>query len=205
MKVNEIILVETWTTFFKALDVLRKSKKFSHLPDETIKKMAHEVAKKWDSAPKTAPKKQSTVGDLTKQYKKDKIEMSDEDFKKFYGFSRHSKGKVIEADDTLTNNNTFKEFLEDAVNEHRMVWKSTKKGPKLAWRCTSGFRANRTVPDARDCGKPLDYAQRARMKVTRARTAKAQARKAKKTKKVNPTSKLIRKMNLATKPKKRKR
>jgi len=205
MKINEIVLTETWTTFFKALDVLRKSKKFSHLPDETIKKMAHEVAKKWDSAPKTTPKKQSTVQDLTKQYKKDKAEMSDEDFKKFYGFSRHSKGKVIEADDTLTNNNTFEEFLEDAINEHRMVWKSTKKGPKLAWRCTSGFRANRTVPDARDCGKPLDYAQRARMKVTRAITAKAQARKAKKTKKVNPTSKLIRKMNLATKPKKRKR
>ena len=62
--------------------------------------------------------------------------------------------------------------LEDAINEHRMVWKATKKGPKLAWRCTSGFRANRTVPDPKDCGKPLDVAQKMRMKVTRARTAK---------------------------------
>ncbi len=95
--------------------------------------------------------------------------------------------------------------ITEGINEHRMVWKSTKKGPKLAWRCTSGFRTNRTVPDARDCGKPIDYAQRARMKVTRARTSKAQARKAKKTKKINPISKLIRKMNIATKPKKRKR
>jgi len=95
--------------------------------------------------------------------------------------------------------------LEDAVNEHRMVWKATKKGPKLAWRCTSGFRANRTVPDPKDCGKPLDVAQKMRMKVTRARTAKAQARKAKKTKKVNPVSKLIRKMNTARKPKARKK
>ena len=83
-----------------------------------------------------------------------------------------------------------------------MVWKSTKKGPKLAWRCTSGFRTNRTDPDARDCGEPLDYAQRARMKITRARTSKAQARKSKKTKKINPISKLIRKMNKATAPRK---
>ena len=196
MKINEII-TETWSTLFKAYDALRKSKKFAHLPDETIKKMAHEVAKKWDSVPKTAPKKPSTVNDLTKQYKKDKVEMSAEDFKKYYGFSKHSKGKVVEE--------VLDSFLEDVINEHRMVWKSTKKGPKLAWRCTSGFRANRTVPDARDCGKPLDYAQRARMKVIRARTSKAQARKAKKTKKINPTSKLIRKMNLATKPKKKKR
>jgi hypothetical protein len=40
------------------------------------------------------------------------------------------------------------------------------------------------------------------MKITRARTSKAQARKAKKTKKINPTSKLIRKMNKATAPRK---
>jgi hypothetical protein len=92
--------------------------------------------------------------------------------------------------------------ITEGINEHRMVWKSTKKGPKLAWRCTSGFRTNRTVPDARDCGKPLDYAQRARMKITRARTSKAQARKSKKTKKINPISKLIRKMNKATAPRK---
>jgi hypothetical protein len=200
MKINEIIN-ESWPTLFKAFNMLRKSKKFSHLDDDTVRKMAHEVAKKWDSAPKTVSKKPSTVKDLTTQYKKDKIEMDDADFKKYYGFGKHSAGKVIEG----ANKITFESFLEDVINEHRMVWKSTKKGPKLAWRCTSGFRANRTVPDARDCGKPLDYAQRARMKVTRARTSKAQARKAKKTKKINPTSKLIRKMNKATAPKKRKR
>ena len=67
------------------------------------------------------------------------------------------------------------------------------------------MKQHKDSQDARDCGKPLDYAQRARMKVIRARTSKAQARKAKKTKKINPTSKLIRKMNLATKPKKKKR
>ena len=95
--------------------------------------------------------------------------------------------------------------ITQGIDEHRMVWKATKKGPKLAWRCTSGFRANRTVPDPKDCGKPLDVAKKMKMKVTRAKTAKAQARKAKKTKKVNPVSKLIRKMNIARKPKKSKR
>ena len=51
MKINEIILAETWPTLFKAFNMLRKSKKFSHLDDDTVRKMAHEVAKKWDQAP----------------------------------------------------------------------------------------------------------------------------------------------------------
>jgi DNA-directed RNA polymerase subunit F len=172
MKSHEIIN-ENWLQLIKATNMLRNATKFKHLPDETIEKMAHKVVDKWNNpVTKTvAKKKPGKVSDLTKKYKKDRVDMADDEFEKFYGFPKHS------------------------INEHRMVWKSTKKGPKLAWRCTSGFRANRTVPDARDCGKPLDFAQSQRMKVTRRRTSKAQARKAKKTKKVNPISKLIRKLN----------
>jgi hypothetical protein len=94
---------------------------------------------------------------------------------------------------------------EEFITEHRMVWKSTKKGLKLKWRCTSGFRTGRTVPDAKDCSKPLDFAQSQRMKVTRRQTSKAQARKAKKTKRVNPGAKLAAKLNRLGKPKKLKK
>lgn len=95
MRINEI-LNESWPTFFKALDMLRKAKKFKHLPDDKLEKMAHEVAKKWDSGVKTAPKKtQHKVQDLTKQYKQDKQQMGDEEFFNYYGFSR-PKTKVTE-------------------------------------------------------------------------------------------------------------
>ena len=86
---------------------------------------------------------------------------------------------------------------EFVLNEHKMVWKNTKKGLKLKWRCTSGFRAGRTVPDAKDCSKPLNVAQSQRMKVTRKRTKVAQARKSKKTKRVNPGAKLAARLNKA--------
>ena len=95
--------------------------------------------------------------------------------------------------------------ITEGINEHRMVWKSTPKGLKLKWRCTSGFRTNRTVPDAKDCGKPLDFAQAQRMKVTRRQTSKAQARKAKKTKRVNPGVKLAARLNKLGRVKSRKK
>jgi hypothetical protein len=94
---------------------------------------------------------------------------------------------------------------EEFITEHRMVWKSTKKGLKLKWRCTSGFRTGRTVPNAKDCSKPLDIAQAQRMKKTRARTKISQARKSKKTKRVNPGSRLAAKLNKSKKRKSKKR
>ena len=96
MKIKDITIKESWPTFFRALDMLRKAKKFKHLPDDKLEKMAHEVAKKWDSGVKTAPKKtQHKVQDLTKQYKQDKQQMGDEEFFNYYGFSR-PKTKVTE-------------------------------------------------------------------------------------------------------------
>jgi len=79
--------------------------------------------------------------------------------------------------------------------EHELVWAKSKSGPKMKWRCTTGLRQGRVVPAVIDCSQPIDVAQRARMKLTRANTKIRQARKAKKTKRVNPTSRLIRMLN----------
>lgn len=84
---------------------------------------------------------------------------------------------------------------ENELDEHELVWAKTKKGPTMKWRCTTGVRKGRVVPAVIDCSQPIDVAQRARMKVTRARTKIKQARKAKKTKRVNPTSRLVRMLN----------
>ena len=83
------------------------------------------------------------------------------------------------------------------ITEHRMVWKRTKSGGlKLRWRCETGPRAGRTVPAVKDCSGAPDVAQAQRMKTTRQRTKIRQARKAKKTKRVNPASKLMQRLNI---------
>ncbi len=78
-----------------------------------------------------------------------------------------------------------------------MVWKRNARTGKvsLSWRCESGPRANRTVPRVSDCSAAPDFAQAQRMKKTRARTKVRQARKTKRTKRVNPKSKLLRLLN----------
>jgi len=81
--------------------------------------------------------------------------------------------------------------------EHRMVWKRNPRTGqvKMAWRCETGPRKNKTVPNVLDCSKPLNVAQAQRTKATRAKTKVRQARKAKKTKRVNPASRLARSLN----------
>ena len=87
--------------------------------------------------------------------------------------------------------------IDEIITEHRMVWKRNPRTGqvKMAWRCEGGIRKNRTVPDVRDCSKPLDIAQAQRTKITRARTKIKQARKSKKTKRVNPASRIARNLN----------
>jgi hypothetical protein len=84
----------------------------------------------------------------------------------------------------------------EILGEHRMVWKRSPKGSvSLKWRCETGLRAGRTVPKVSDCSASPDVAQAQRMKKTRAQTKLRQARKTKKTKRVNPSSKLTQRLN----------
>lgn len=87
---------------------------------------------------------------------------------------------------------------KEFIAEHRLVWRRNPKTGKvsLKWRCESGSRAGRTVPSVKDCSGAPDIAQAQRMKKTRERTKIRQARKTKRTKKVNPASKLARYLNI---------
>lgn len=89
------------------------------------------------------------------------------------------------------------------VTEHRLVFKRNARTGQviLAWRCEGGPRNNRTVPNVSDCGKSPDVAQAQRMKKTRARTKIRQARRTKRTKRINPASKLITRLNIQRKKK----
>ena len=89
------------------------------------------------------------------------------------------------------------------VTEHRLVFRRNPRTGRvtLKWRCESGPRANRTVPNVADCGKAPDVAQAQRMKKTRARTKVRQARRTNRTKRINPASKLITRLNIQRKKK----
>ncbi len=76
---------------------------------------------------------------------------------------------------------------------------SSKTRPKIKYRCTIGGRKSRLVSDPRKCFAHPDVARAQRMKKTRARTAPQQARKAKKTKRVNIASRILRQLNKAMK------
>ena len=72
---------------------------------------------------------------------------------------------------------------------------SGKAKVKMKWRCETGSRAGRIVADPAQCGASINVAKRAQMKKTRARTKAVQARRAKKTKKVNVASKIMQALN----------
>lgn len=84
----------------------------------------------------------------------------------------------------------------EIINEHRMVWKRNSNGTvALKWRCETGPRQGRTVPRVNDCSAAPDVAQAQRMKKTRAKTKIRQAKRTAKTKRVNPSSNLSRRLN----------
>jgi hypothetical protein len=83
------------------------------------------------------------------------------------------------------------------VTETRKVFKKKPGSSKMSmkWRCSAGPRKGRVVADPAQCSAAPDIAKSAQMKRTRARTAIRQARKAKRTKRLNPISKLTARLN----------
>ena len=77
----------------------------------------------------------------------------------------------------------------------KMAW--AKRGNKVVrkFRCTTGPRKGRIVSDLGQCFAAPDVKKRARLKLTKARLGAKMARKAKKTKRVNPASKRVKAMN----------
>ena len=79
--------------------------------------------------------------------------------------------------------------------DERQVW--AKSGKKLVrkYRCTTGQRKGRVVASMSQCFAAPDLKKRATFKRTKARLAKRIARKSRKTKRINPISKMVKKLN----------
>ena len=70
---------------------------------------------------------------------------------------------------------------------------------KQKFRCSSGPRAGKRVSNLAQCFAPIDIAKRIQMKKTRAKTKIRAARKAKRTKRIDPSSLLTKILNKARK------
>jgi hypothetical protein len=83
------------------------------------------------------------------------------------------------------------------VTEHKKVFKRNARTGKVTmkWRCEAGPRKGRIVADPNQCSASLDREKSSKMKLTRARTKVRQARKTKRTKRLNPAARLAAQLN----------
>ena len=84
---------------------------------------------------------------------------------------------------------------EEEVCEARMAW--ARKGNKIVrkYRCTSGPRKGRVVSNPTQCSKPIDMKKRMQLKRTKAKMGSRLKRKSARTKRTNPASKLLKRLN----------
>jgi hypothetical protein len=83
------------------------------------------------------------------------------------------------------------------VTEHKKVFKRNTRTGKVTmkWRCEAGPRKGRVVADPNQCSASLDREKSSKMKLTRAKTKVRQARKTKRTKRLNPAARLAAQLN----------
>lgn len=83
----------------------------------------------------------------------------------------------------------------EEVCEARMAW--ARKGNKIIkkFRCTSGPRKGRIVSSPAQCTKPIDMKKRMQLKRTKAKMGSRIARKSKRTRRTNPASKMLKRLN----------
>lgn len=83
----------------------------------------------------------------------------------------------------------------ETVTEARMVWRKMGNSIKRAVRCTGGRRKGRVVSKASQCSAPLDIKKRLTLKRTKAKLGNRMARRSRRTKRFNPLSKRVAKLN----------
>ena len=77
----------------------------------------------------------------------------------------------------------------------KQVWGRSGKKVVRKYRCTSGLRKGRTVSKMSQCFAAPNIKKKIKMKQTQARLGKKMARKARRTKRINPASKRVQSLN----------
>ena len=81
------------------------------------------------------------------------------------------------------------------VIEAQLVWARKGESVSRKFRCAVGQRRGRLVANPSQCSAPIDIKKRLTLKKTKARMGKRMARKAQRTKKFNPASKAVQRLN----------
>ncbi len=84
-------------------------------------------------------------------------------------------------------------FIEEAA---KMAW--ARSGSKIVkkYRCTAGRRKGRIVSKPAQCTAPPDLKKRATLRRTKARMGSRIARKSKRTRRINPASRRLKRLNV---------
>lgn len=98
---------------------------------------------------------------------------------------------------TANEEECFEAYLREATitESAKMAW--ARRGNKIVkkFRCTSGRRKGRIVSKPSQCSAPINIKKRMQMKKTKAKHGSRMARKAKKTRRVNPASRRLKTLN----------
>jgi len=91
----------------------------------------------------------------------------------------------------------IKDDEDNLLEGAKIAW--AKVGDKVVkkYRCTAGRRIGRIVSHPAQCSKPVNLKKRLKFRQTKLAKGKRMARKTKRTKSRNPTSKRVKRMNLA--------
>jgi len=88
-------------------------------------------------------------------------------------------------------------FMAEESLEEKRVWARTGKKVVRKYRCTTGPRKNRIVAKFQQCFAAPDIKKRISLKRTKNRLGKRLARKARRTKRINPASRRVQALNRA--------
>jgi hypothetical protein len=92
-------------------------------------------------------------------------------------------------------------FLNESYNtvmsEAKVVFARRGRAVTKKFRCTVGPRKGRTVANMSQCSAPIDLKKRFVLKKTKASQGSRMSRKAQRTKRINPASKIAAKLNKA--------
>ena len=89
------------------------------------------------------------------------------------------------------------EVYSQDLDEARLIFGRSGNKVVKKYRCTFGRKKGRIVSNPSVCGAPLDIKKRFTLKKTRARMGQRIIRKAMRTKRFNPASRRVAKMNKA--------
>jgi hypothetical protein len=88
----------------------------------------------------------------------------------------------------------LREFFIDQIDE-KQVWARSGKKVVRKYRCAGGKRHGRVVSNIAQCFAPPNIKKRLSLKKTKLRLGKKMARKARKTKRINPASRRVQALN----------